>query len=98
MTGVVAERLVPTVPIKIRKKASEWQEINLLLDTGFDGEIALDARLLNRYNLATQPDHQLLTPEMDCDFPRPLVEIRRVPRPTGSVRGFLDSLRNHFRS
>ena len=61
--GIVNERLVPTVPLKCRMKDGEWQEISLLLDTGFDGEITLDAALLDEYGLATHPDHQLLTPD-----------------------------------
>ena len=51
------------IPPKISKKDGECQEFSLPIDTGFDGEIALDAALLDRYNLATRPDHQLLTPE-----------------------------------
>ncbi len=63
MNGIVNEQLLPMVPIKIRKKDGEWQELSLLLDTGFNGEIALDASLLGKYSLATRPDHQLRTPE-----------------------------------
>ena len=62
MNGIVNEQLLPIIPFKISKKDGEWQELSLLLDTGFDGEIALDASLLDRYNLATWPDHQWLTP------------------------------------
>ena len=63
MNGIVNERLVPTVPLNIKKKDGEWQEISLLLDTGFNGEIVLDPALLDGYNLATRPDHQSRTPE-----------------------------------
>ncbi len=35
----------------------------MLLDTGFDGELALDASLLNQYSLATRPHRQLLPPD-----------------------------------
>ena len=47
MSGVVNERLMPTVPLKIRQNDGAWQKFNLLLDTGFNGEIVLDAALLN---------------------------------------------------
>ena len=63
MHGVVNEHLLPISPLTIRNKDGEWQDVNLLLDTGFDRELALDAALLSRYNLATHPDHQWLTPE-----------------------------------
>ena len=60
MNGIVNQDLVPVVPVSIR---NEWKDLCLLLDTGFDGELALDAALLRMYDLATQPDHQWLTPE-----------------------------------
>ena len=63
MNGTMSEKLSPTIPIKFRKKNGEWQEISLLLDTGFDGEITLDASLLGKYNLETWPDHEWLTPD-----------------------------------
>ena len=63
MNGMMSEKLSPTLPIKIRKKDGEWQEISLLLDTGFNGEIAVDASLLDKYSLATWPDHKWFTPE-----------------------------------
>lgn len=92
MNGIVGKDLVPILPVKIRNKNSEWQEISLLLDTGFDEEIALDAALLDSYNLATQPDHQALTPDEvlnNCDNCGPRapytgkVEWQGYPRPVG---------------
>ena len=61
--GTVNESLVPVVPVNLKRKDNHWQELELLLDTGFDGEIALDTTLLDSCNLATRPDHQMLTPE-----------------------------------
>lgn len=63
ITGIVNEDLVPIVPVRIKDKDGEWRDISLLLDTGFNGDIVLEATLLDRYNLATLPDHQFLTPD-----------------------------------
>ena len=51
MNGVVNKDLLPIVPIKAKRKDSEWQDLNLLLDTGFNGEIMLDPVLLDEHNL-----------------------------------------------
>ena len=51
------------VSVSFKREDNEWQELNLLLDTGFDGEITLNSSLLTQYDLATQPDHRWLTPE-----------------------------------
>ena len=64
MNGVVDENLVPIFPVSFMKEYRDWQQISLLLDTGFDGEIALDAALLRKYALATRPNQKSLTPEM----------------------------------
>ena len=61
--GIVNERLVPIVRLKIKRKDGEWENLSFLLDTGFNRDIMLDPDLLDRYNMATQPDHRLLTPE-----------------------------------
>ena len=63
LNGIVNDDFVPVVPVSIKREDKEWQELNLLLDTGFDGEITLDSSLLTQYDLATQPDHRRLTPE-----------------------------------
>ena len=61
--GKVNENLLPIVPVSAKKEDNEWQEINLLLDTGFNGDICLEAALLDGHCLATQPHRQLLTPD-----------------------------------
>ena len=61
--GIVNKHLVPMVPVSIRTKDNGWQEFKLLVDTGFNGEIMLEPELLDRYNLATRPDHRSMTPE-----------------------------------
>ena len=58
MNGIVNEELLPIIPLKISKKDGEWQELSLLLDRGIEDEIALDASISDRYNLATWPDHE----------------------------------------
>ena len=63
-SGTVNERLVPVVSVSLEKEGNDWQDLDMLLDTGFDGEIALFASLLNRHRLATQPPRQLLHPEV----------------------------------
>ena len=61
--GVVNEDLIPVVPLSVRNDDNEWQDVNFMLDTGFDGDLALEAPLLDRYCLATRPHRQLLTPQ-----------------------------------
>ena len=63
MNSVVNEHLTSFFPINVRRKDGEWQPMDLLLDTGFDGEIEINAGLLGKYDLATRPDHQMLTPD-----------------------------------
>ena len=61
--GVVNEDLIPVVSLSVGKEDKEWQDVNFMLDTGFDGDIALEAPLLDRHLLATRPHRQLLTPQ-----------------------------------
>ena len=63
VTGIVNEHLLPIMPVSVEKEGNDWQEFNMLLDTGFDGEMALDVSLLNQHCLATQPHRQLLPPD-----------------------------------
>ena len=63
MDSVFDDHLASFFPINVRKKNGEWQPVDLLLDTGFNGELEINATLLAEYNLATKPDHQLLRPE-----------------------------------
>ena len=55
--------LVFFFPINVRNKDGEWQPVNLLLDTGFNGELEINATLLAEHDVATKPDHQLLGPD-----------------------------------
>ena len=45
-SGTVNEHLLPMVPVSIRKGIDQWQQANVVLDTGFNGDIALEAKLL----------------------------------------------------
>ena len=63
MHGVVNKDLMPIVQVGFKDRDREWQDISLLLDTGFNREIMLESSLLDSHNLATWPDHQLLTPD-----------------------------------
>ena len=84
LNGIVDDHLLPIVPVDIKREDNEWQELSLVLDTGFDGEIALDAALLDRYSLATQPQRELLMRKETLDWyntnkalRRPTVELLR---------------------
>ena len=63
MNSVMNEHLASFFSINVRRKDGEWQPMNLLLDTGFNGEVEINADLLAKHDLATKPDHQLLTPD-----------------------------------
>ena len=87
--GRVNERLIPIVPVGVRREENEWQEVNLLLDTGFNGDLCLEAPLLDRHCLATRPPRQLVTPDealerYDCRGPNAPYELevlwKRFPR------------------
>ena len=47
------------VPVSIRKGIDQWQQANVLLDTGFNGDIVLEVKLLEEYGLSTERDHTL---------------------------------------
>ena len=69
MDSVFDDLLVSFFTINLRKKDGKWRPVNLLLDTGFNGELQIDATLLTEYDLATRPDHQLLKPKEVLERP-----------------------------
>ena len=46
--GIAEERLFPFMPVSIKSEHNKWRELSLVLDIGFDGEVALDEILLNQ--------------------------------------------------
>ena len=63
VTGTVNKRLMPIIPAEVRNEDKGWEQLELLLDTGFDGAVALELDLVHRHRLETLPPRQLLTPE-----------------------------------
>ncbi len=61
--GTVNRHLMPIIPVNVRSEGNAWQQLELLLDTGFDGAIALELELVHRLGLETRPIRQLLTSE-----------------------------------
>ena len=61
--GTVNSHLMPIVPVNVRNEDNDWEQFELLLDTGFDGAVALELDLINRHCLQTRPTRLLLTPE-----------------------------------
>ena len=61
--GIVNEHLLPIVSVSVEKEGNNWAELDMLLDTGFNDEIALDPSLPDKHCLATQPQRQLLPPD-----------------------------------
>ena len=61
MSGTVNRHLLPIIPIGVRREDEEWQPLEILLDTGFNGDIALDRSLMNQYQLQTRPDYDRLS-------------------------------------
>ena len=57
--GIVNEHLLPMVPVSIRKGIDQWQQANVVLDTGFNGDIVLEVKLLEEYGLSTERDYTL---------------------------------------
>ena len=55
MNSVVNEHIVSFFRVNLRRKDGEWQPMNLLIDTGFDGEIELDAALHTKFNAGLWP-------------------------------------------
>lgn len=70
MHGRVSQKLVPIMPVGFKDRHGEWKEIRLLLDTGFNGQVVLDVLLLDKHDLATWPNHQLLTLDWKLDSDR----------------------------
>ena len=61
--GAVTENLLPIVLVSVEKEGSAWAELDMLLDTGFDGEVALYPSHLNEHCLVTEPGRQSLPPD-----------------------------------
>ena len=51
IVGTVNRHLMPVIPVNIRNEDNGWEQLELLLDTGFDGAIALELDLVHRYRL-----------------------------------------------
>ncbi len=60
--GIVNEHLVPVVPVRVEKEGNAWVEFEMLLDTGFNGEVALERSMPDRHCLAPQPHGRLRVP------------------------------------
>ena len=53
--GKVNEHLVPVVSVNIESDGNDWVDLEMLLDTGFNGEVALERSLPDRHCLAPPP-------------------------------------------
>ena len=60
LTGRVNEQLRPILPVRIRRRDGGWEELPLLLDTGFNGALMLDAQTILERDLRTDPDRNRL--------------------------------------
>ena len=60
--GTVNENLKSTVPVDVMRDDYEWKQFSLLLDTGFNEDIALRPGLLDQYRLGTDPSRKRRTP------------------------------------
>ena len=71
VVGAMNESLVPIVPVDFMGEYNQWEQVGLLLDTGFNGDTALRANLPDQYFLRTNPSRKLRTPDLvleDYDF------------------------------
>ena len=59
--GYVSRHLAPMIPASIRKEDGGCQRLELLLDTGFYGDLTLTHDTVHRYGLAIGFDHSRLT-------------------------------------
>ena len=80
ITGTVNRHLLPIVPVSVRREDNGWEQLQLLLDTGFNEDIALELELVNHHRLETRPKRQLLTSEYvsGIDVRRGLIPPLRV--------------------
>ena len=66
-TGTVNEHLLPIVPVDVRNGVGQWQRFNVLLDTGFNGDLMLEADILASYGLSGAVTHIPLNYEESWD-------------------------------
>lgn len=85
ITGTVNKRLMPIIPVEVRNEDRGWEQLELLLDTGFDGGLYLKMELLHHHRLETRPPRQLLTPEFTSER-----YANRGQRPAFTVEASLD--------
>ena len=62
-TGTVNKDLLPMVPVSIRNGVDQWHQLNVVLDTGFNGELRLDAESLASCGLPSAIAHTPLSHE-----------------------------------
>lgn len=62
ISGFMNPYLLPIVPVSVRKENGDWLHLDVLLDTGFNGEIALEHGLVSEYGLAAQPKDDMPEP------------------------------------
>ena len=52
--GTVNKHLLPMVPVSVQKDVDQWQPLSIILDTGFNGDIALDEKWLEMLGLQSE--------------------------------------------
>ena len=92
--GKVNKKLVPMIPVSIKKPNWDWLELNVLLDTGYGGEFMMAlATLRDFYNLSSIDQIPYLGNSMST--PYKWVELKLDENPTKEVKAEIIKP-NHF--
>ena len=69
ISGFVNRRLVPMIPVSFKRQDGYWEELDALLDTGFDGDLMLSRAAVKQHGLALRPfaDSSLKLPHVNLD-------------------------------
>ena len=87
--GTVNKRLLPLVPVSVKKLDGDWQELNVLLDTGSEIGFMLAEATASQHGIATRLDRDspasaVPVSYFDSSIPMPLpwveLELEGIPR------------------
>ena len=88
ISGIVNEKLLPIIPIRVKKLDGAWQKLSVLLDTASDRGLVLRRATAIRHGIAIAPDRNALATIDPADLPSNSisishywVELEGYPRP-----------------
>ena len=69
ISGFVNEHHLPIIPVSVKKLDGNWQNLDILLDTGSNSGLVLESATVNRYGIALGPDRNVLATIDPAELP-----------------------------